>query len=165
MKTTEESEVTRLRIARERLEAERPTLARTEVPRDAAVARVERHITASAARVEAPSVAGYLSPDFDAVYVERTPLFYGADLADVVAALFPDRVRELMLTAVDEHLAANPQPRLAEPERLKRLAELDAKVLALEIAEEQAIRRAEKLGHPIDRRGEADPAVVLAERL
>jgi hypothetical protein len=154
-----------LRADRERLAAERATLAQTRVPRAVAVARIEQHLAARAAGFVPPPIAGYVAPDFDDFLVERSPLFHESDFDALVCLLLAERIGPLMIQGLDAYRAANPSPELTDKQRIEKLAAIDAKLLALEIDEEQAIRRAEASGHPIDRRGDADPGVVLAAKL
>lgn len=51
---------------------------------------------------------------------------------------------------------------LPRAERASRVAELDAQLLALEIAEERVIERIEAAGASVARRGDANPAAVLS---
>jgi len=54
---------------------------------------------------------------------------------------------------------------LAGEERTRRLEEIDAELLRLEIDEERIIRESEEAGMPLLRRGDAYPAIVLLSTL
>lgn len=80
-------------------------------------------------------------------------------LEALVCALWPDRVRELLLERAAKHLGE--RPTLTAEERAAKLGELERRRIELEREEERLIRQAEAEGRDIPRRGDADPAVVL----
>jgi hypothetical protein len=160
-----------------KLAAERSDLERAPAARAEALDRVDCFIEASAARY-APPVNAFVAPVSDPASVRligvsraavATALAGGGrtavearfdQLEAALCALVPDAVRGALVDAVDAHLAPDP-PGLPRAERAMKLAALDAKILAVEREEEQLIREARADGVRIDRRADADPAVVL----
>lgn len=79
-------------------------------------------------------------------------------LPTMIAVLGVDAVRQGLSRFV-ERAEDGPSP----AERAERLAAIDAELLDLEMAEERAVRVLETEGVEIIRRGDANPAVVLAD--
>lgn len=81
-----------------------------------------------------------------------------ATLGPVLCELFADQIKDT-LTKKIENLDYEPGPELsARPELLKQNA---AQIKELELAEEDLTIEAEKVGMPIERRPDLDPAVFL----
>ena len=80
------------------------------------------------------------------------------DLAPLLAfAIGPEE----LLQRIEPLLAAVPEG-MPSAERSRRLAELDAQILAAEITEERVVEALEAAGVPVQRRADADPRAVLA---
>ena len=65
-----------------------------------------------------------------------------------------------MQRRVAQHLEGQPAG-VGQAERVKGLAELDARIFDLEVREEEMIVEAEEAGFDVERRPDADPSVVL----
>jgi hypothetical protein len=143
-----------LRKRRSALKQDRKALERARVSADEAQANLEALIAAAAGRFRPPALlVGVNSPGFQAQLYERDP---GVDAFALACALYPERVQEFLA----EHMTAGEGGVTAE-NRAARLAQLDAELAELERKEESAIRKLEAQGLDVDRRGDADPAVVL----
>lgn len=80
----------------------------------------------------------------------------GAENVEQFAAFFfGDIIRDALLAHVDAGDG------LSHDDRTRQLDDIEEKLFAAERAEEQAIAQAEDEGHPIERRGDADPRAVL----
>jgi hypothetical protein len=122
-----------------------------------AVARIDRGLDLEAARLRAP-LGALVSPD--APLPMRMQLDDVGDVSPLIASLFRQQVRELLVAAVTRHYKEHP-PGLPALERAAKLRELDAEILRLEHEEEATIREAEGAGLELDRRADASPAAVL----
>jgi len=85
------------------------------------------------------------------------------DAAPALATFLADQLHEQLVAEVGNFYAAK-GPGLSVDERAARIAAADAQILALEIEEEQLVRGMIAAGLQIQRRPDADPAVVLDVR-
>lgn len=81
-----------------------------------------------------------------------------------LAALLVATNRKAILKHVEDLLGEYYLPRLAfsAPEKAARLAEIDGRLLEMEISEERLVRQGEAIGLAVLRRDDANPAVVIA---
>jgi hypothetical protein len=102
-------------------------------------------------------------PDFSA-RVEGE--FHRADdrADDLLFALIMATAMPAVRSIVEERLeqATAGRPTLTRTERVERIAEAEAELLALELSEEATVRSLEAAGLPVERRADADPRAVLA---
>lgn len=82
-----------------------------------------------------------------------------ADLAPFACWLFGDLMRERITAELEPH-CDDSAPRSTEREGA--IEALQAELHRLEVREEALIREAEEAGEPVQRRRDADPAIVLA---
>ena len=84
-----------------------------------------------------------------------------APVAHMLAAVAPELLRGALLEAVGRSYGKSP-PGLPAAERAAALAEIDRELREVELGEERLIRALEAEGLEIDRRADANPALVLA---
>jgi hypothetical protein len=154
-------ELARVREERDEILATRTAVERAPVSRDEAVARIEERIAERLATVFAPNVANFGSARYDARYAGT--LFNGE-----VDALFVwwdgPGIRDRLMAELDDWYRTQATA-LSAAERTSELAALDHRVSELEVTEEGLIREAEEVGIMLERRGNADPGIVLARDL
>lgn len=139
------------------LQSEREHIDEAPVTEAEALERVDRLIDMLAARAREKLTGGqFFTP-------RRGPidgLFSVTTSPEEVAVLFsPDSMRAALHAYVAER--ADGLDTLPIAGRAKRLAEIDAAILAAETEEEGVIETSEDMGLPIARRPDANPAVVL----
>jgi hypothetical protein len=165
-----------VRDERATLRERRDQITVAAVPPDVAIARaqgiVDAHVAGYRERM-APIWVTAVRPDFDAARIDRAH-FLGANLAgtvqqdqgrlaELVAVTAPDTFKSLMAETIRAAYAASEGMPAAE--RVAAIAELDAAIAALELEEERLVRELEDVGHPVVRRSDADPALVVAASL
>lgn len=79
----------------------------------------------------------------------------------MLCRLFPDQIEAVILEELDRTYADGEPEGPPRAERPAIVEEIDARIFALEVREEQAIRRAAAAGIVIERRPDADPSAVL----
>lgn len=94
-----------------------------------------------------------LRPDF-------APELSHSDVVALLIGLHSQAIRKIIGGKLKTFYAGRTV--LAPEDRAARAAQVSKDLLALELAEEAAIRRAEAAGLPVDRRADADPRAVLA---
>lgn len=159
-KAREAVEEVRRQIAETR--HEREALATAPLTKAEAAERIQAWLDAEAKRARLDLMAGeFAAPGRGPGHPFRVPVRAGeqrsADLGPIIAALFPDQVREALLAALPDDAGA-----IAMTDRPGRLAELDARVRDLERQEETLIDEAEAAGVEITRRPDANPDAILA---
>ncbi|HEY5299772.1 MAG TPA: hypothetical protein VIJ55_03755 [Acetobacteraceae bacterium] len=82
-----------------------------------------------------------------------------------LAKLLPEQLARTIAEDMRLGYANMTSKPLAPAARAKELARIDDQLRAAEIEEERAIRSAEARGEETDRRGEADPRVLLMEEI
>lgn len=150
-----------VRAANAAFRAQRAEVAGATYHRSEAFAAVHAELTAAAA--EGAERMGQMIKSGrarDALSARHWSLHGSLNLMPLLAALLgPDQI----MAALMPHIESMP-PSIPAPDRVAMLADLDAKILALEEVDEAEILRREALGEKITRRGDADPAVVLRLR-
>lgn len=150
----------------ESLKAERATLAAAPRPIAEAIAALD------------VAMAGLAEEAVDGLRVERLtqrgarselrltetgdPRLGVERLFGLLAVAAGPALRAALVTQLEDYTAANPAPPMADGELRDRLAEIDAEILRVELAEEAAIRRLEGMGAGPSRRPDADVRAVLA---
>jgi hypothetical protein len=81
-------------------------------------------------------------------------------LAALLVGINRKAIREHVAALVDEYYL--PRVSCTAAEKAARLAEIDGRLLELEIVEERLVRQGEAIGLSVLRREDADPAVVIA---
>ena len=146
----------KLRAEIVQLGEERAKIEGASVPRDEALDLIERTISHNASRVG--STYGFLlRPGTSPADLDLVP---NGQVASAFCSFLPDLVREKLIAEVDRNLAERPSG-LPTEERPAALAEIDAAIRKLGVEEEQIITEAEAAGIELDRREDADPAIVL----
>ncbi len=141
------------------LQAERTEVQSALVPRDEALSLLERtigHYSALAPHHPEALLRPGASPTELFMILKASP----NDFASYFCSIVPDLVRSRFTEAIDELLEQRP-PGLPVDERPAAIAKLDAAIRELELTEESLIADAGDAGIELDRRGDADPAVVL----
>ena len=139
------------------LQEKRAKIERASVPRDEALTKIELTISHNASLVP-PAYGELLSPDAPTAVLDLVPNDY---VAEALCSLFPDLIREKLIAEVDRRLEERPSG-LPTAERPAALAEIDAAIRKFGVEEEQIITEAEAAGIELDRRGDADPHIVLS---
>jgi len=163
--------VAKLRRERERLTAEREALEKAPLSRGEAEKQLEQRITELAGRVQfdvAPLVSlPSVAPQRRSL-MQRSEPRVGMDAEELLAAtlahVWPDRVRQQGREALNAYYATHAEG-LAQPARRAAVEKIDRQLTAIEVEEETVIRDAEERGISLDRRPDADPAIVLAAAL
>ena len=135
----------------------RAKIERASVPRDEALTKIELTISHNASLVP-PAYGDLLCPDANAAALDLAPNGY---VAAALCSLFPNLIREKLIAEVDRRLEERPSG-LPTAERPAALAEIDAAIRKFGVEEEQIITEAEAAGIELDRRGDADPRIVLS---
>jgi hypothetical protein len=155
----------------EELRAELEELRQRPLDLDGARARLEAWIAEHTADL-APLVASAMAAAPDSAHVSDPRLVVTDELTPQSSYLLGDRIVGVLLgvagadrlrAAVLELLPDVTQGGIADDERRKQIARLEARLLGLEVLEERVIRSAERdAGAELGRRGDADPRAVLA---
>jgi hypothetical protein len=155
------SELAKLRDRVAELHAERADVEKASVPLSEVEQRIDGYLdeqaearawfSLAAPRLTAPAGEGGWGP---------MPRLHEGDVMPMLARAMRAEVRNVLVAEVRRHLDAH-GPGLGERERAVRLAELTAELRQVERAEEALVVEAEGLGLVLDRRPDADPAVVL----
>jgi hypothetical protein len=154
-----------IRAQLEALASERERIADLPLALDEARARLEAWLARSG-RDPVVQIAGAMAfPDAATPRLIETELMtaetlgrLGEQLVALLVALVGDRIREL----VDARLPELTADGVSAEQRRKLLADLDAKALELELAEERLVRVLEADGLEIARRPHQDPRALLA---
>ncbi|MDP3938463.1 MAG: hypothetical protein Q8R92_10025 [Deltaproteobacteria bacterium] len=144
----------RLREKIGELTVERQAIEAAPVDQETAVAALRRRVDALAAQYE-PRVRNFMGSG-----VPDWPLFDARDLERFIAWLCGKQLKEALQDALAKCYEAAPLA-LSPADKVAQLAELDAKLLELEVEEEQLVRQLEHEGIDIGRRPDADLEVVL----
>jgi hypothetical protein len=164
------AEVATIRERLVALAAEAAAITRAPVPLAEALARLEAQRTTVAARVaarRADAVPAFFSPRgvTDAILVGRSPGFgtSGREIEEVLRELADARFLATVgewETAIRAH-RGNGTTTIASADRPQRLAALARERAALDQQEEALVLAAERDGFTLDRRGDAEPSVVV----
>ena len=138
--------------------AERDRIQRAPIPRGDAVAALRREFDRRAASWN-PNV-GATSGEYQLVVPAQHDTSLKPQIEAACAALLGDSLFDVLVAKLETRLAALPDG-IAEGDRTRQLADLDAKAFDLETKEERLILDAEAAGFDLDRRGDAKPAIVL----
>jgi hypothetical protein len=136
---------------------ERAKIEKASVPREEALNLIERTIAHNASR----SLVGYrvlLCPGESVASLDLVP---NGHVAAALCSFFPDLIRSKLVAEVDRQLEEWPSG-LPTAERPGAVAKLEAEIRELGVQEEALILEAEAAGIEIDRRGDADPRIVLS---
>ena len=143
------------------------------LPRADALAGLERWITSSAEAFER-DLWPRISPLFSADTNEKPSIgrfevhafedLQNVDFSNMLCWLLGNELKTKIAAAVADLPLADGDAIPAEDRQRVRL-ELERKVRELELREERLIRQAEAQGIILERRGDADPAVVLATQI
>ena len=152
-------ELATIRAAIEEKKAELARIARAAVPEVEALARLDVYLEAQAARFDTPRI-GFLTGPHG---------LGGADIGVIggieaaLATICRDAMRAELARRVGLLYAENGMgaDAVATADRPRLLDEARTALRALEIDEERLIMQAEAAGLDVDRREDADPAVVL----
>lgn len=144
-----------------RMRDERLTVERAPLPRAEAIANLEREL-ATLNNSFKPEIGSFLYGEgtVAAVFVGKDR---GAELKigpALLAWLAGPALGEKLKAEINRFYATEPLA-LSPAERAARLAAIDTKILGFEFEEEDLIAEAESLGLELDRRLDANPAVVL----
>lgn len=157
-----ERELATIRAELERERAAQVASDNAPAPRAVAIARIEEEIARKAATIELNGGA-YAAPP--ALYDRRYLAELVAGEGDAILAyLFPEQLTQKHIAALDRYYLDHPPGPPAEKREADRAARA-RRLLALEVREEQLIRDAEAAGLTIERRPDAEPAIVLARDL
>jgi hypothetical protein len=159
----------RMRLLEARREAERAPVAPAEARArlttwlDMQAARWPRDAAALAAPFASPAGLSTSAPAFAWQPLPILPPQGdpGTFVAFMVHVLRP-QLEAVLLGGLESHYAARTGAMFTSEERAQRLAELDEKLHACEVAEEQSILLLESRHMPVSRRADADPDVVMS---
>ena len=147
-----------------RIDAEREKVQGAAVPLDEALARLTEWRKRMGEGFERP-FHQFSQRAFDPLFPLAPPGASGEllqlELTRLFCALFPKQVDAFIRTRIEGAIKAAPLS-LSSEQREKRLAELAQQRLAVEIQEEQIIRRVLGTGVHVMRRRDARPEIVLA---
>lgn len=146
----------KLRAEIVQLGEERAKIKEDSVPRDEALEAIARAIEHNASWVT-PNYGVLVRPGANPAELDLVP---NGRVASALCSFFPDLVRNRLVEEVDRHLEERP-PGIPTAERPAALAEIDAAIRKLGVEEEEIIVAAEAAGIELDRREDADPAIVL----
>jgi hypothetical protein len=152
--------VDRVRLEIERVASARANVARAVLPIADLRAQADKHVDTLAARGR--PVIGVV--DRDQLQVRYTVQGYASEAVAFLAWLFPDRLSAKLHEQIDEQRQDELRrhlPVMPANDRVAKLAELDARILELERAEEFHINEAREENSVIPRRENANPAAVL----
>ncbi|ADC71745.1 conserved hypothetical protein [Thioalkalivibrio sp. K90mix] len=144
---------------------ERDQLATAPLPAEEIQARVDAWINRKAEQAQRrfglvgqalARPGGRVETEVDPFHVYARGEAKAADVGPLLCAMFPERVRDAVMSGLNPDADALPMS-----ERPARLADLDRQVLALETAEEDAIREAAAAGVTIERRPDVSPDAIL----
>lgn len=156
---------------RAQIEAKRAALAEVEaapVPVDEAEKRLDRWLDRiglgadldlrglTAEKLAEPALSIVRRPDGS---TDAGPA--ALEVFGLLVASCRDQVRDHLAELLADAYEAKPAP-IAAVDRVKRRADLEAEIDALEIAEERAVRALEEAGLAVLRRSDARPQIVLA---
>jgi hypothetical protein len=125
---------------------------------DEAVKSLEGAIDAQRNTFEVP--IGYLGSG-DITGIKEILSFLDQNPTQGLLWLFPSEIKARIAKELKQHYKETDSVGITTESRNKRLKEIAAAVLNLEIAEEKLIQDGEAVGLEIDRRPDANPAVVL----
>ena len=152
-----------LREKIESLTTERKEVAGLPVSHDEARARVTEHVKAIAHGVRDGHHPAQTKEHWFThrhFMPGRQPQTDFSSVEQALAIVAPDGLREFLLERLEAVLVDAP-PGIATAEREQQLEKLDAEILKLGVEEEVAICAFEESGLDMDRRGDADPSIVL----
>ena len=148
--------VEQIRIAIVVAQDEAAGIAALPIDRARAIAAVDAGIASLADRFDDRMLVAALTRPHDG----RPRLALESMTVPFLAAIAPDMLRAALVERVDAFYEGRDD--LPEAERARRIEQLEDRILELELAEESAIRAAERAGMAILRRADADPRAVLA---
>lgn len=151
--------IDQLRALRLRLLDERDRVEKTALPREEALSALDHSLDSMANLALEGTHVAHLAGRRD----KHSKLDLGAipeRMVGLLVASNREAVRGLLLGKLDEFYA-NVEV-LSSDEKQAELLRIETEVFDVELAEEAAIREAEKVGLPILRRGDADPRAALA---
>lgn len=147
--------------------ARRDALAATALPVDEALAKVEEFVNGAAASFSSGDalVAQAIAPDrrIDSM-VFSLPVRDGTDanLTPMLCWLYGDAIKAKARTEIERRAA--PEQTISGAERAQQLAAIDDELEQLGRDEEQLVASLEAAGEIVDRRDDADPAIILEAR-
>jgi len=161
MTNTTELQQARDRVAE--LKGELQTLRAAPVPREELLERLDRAIEQQAAAYKPDLAAVFAGGRAGAAFrpVGAWADDPALDLAVTLAALMPERLREVGVAEIDRFLADR-EPGLPAAERQDKVAAVAESLFEAEVAEEGAVAALEQDGEILDRREDLDPAAFFA---